>query len=340
MKTNYFLVHGTFGDAEYHWFGWLKQELIKKGFDCVAPDFETVEGVNNYETRKKLLKEYYDKGIINANTVFIGHSSGPIVVAKFLIEEKINVKGIVSVSGFNNVNGPYEEYNEVNKDFNIEDEVLATINDYVKFVICYYSDNDPYLKLEELEKFAFLTKAEKQFVKGAGHFNADFGYTTFPDMLRVIKQIEEGLSLMESDDLPIGVNFIIKNELNQFLLARRINRFGEGTYSLIGEKLKDMETFEECAVRGLKEEIGIDVNKEDVEIVNIATTITNKTFLQIGVLVKKYSGTPTIMEPNKCDDLRFFAADDFPELFIATKPNIELFINNKMYDVNCNVKNN
>jgi len=162
MNNNYFLIHGTFGDANYHWFGWLRNELEKLGYNCIAPEFETKEGVNNYNTRKKVLLEYVSSGVINENTVFIGHSSGPIVVAKFLIEENINVKGIISVSGFNNAVIPYEEYNEINKDFYINDDILKTINNYVKFVTCYYSDNDPYLSLEDLERFALLTSAEKK----------------------------------------------------------------------------------------------------------------------------------------------------------------------------------
>jgi len=340
MKTNYFFVHGTFGNAEYHWFGWLKEELIRNGFEVIAPEFETLIGVNNYGSRQKILKIYYENGLINENTVFIGHSSGPIIVSKFLIEEKIKVKGLISVSGFNNATTPYADYNKINSDFFVTDEILREINDYVKFVVCYYSDNDPYLSVRDLEIFALLTCAEKQFIKDAGHFNTDSGYTKFLDILRVIKQIEDGLSLMENNDLPVGINFIIKNDSGQILLARRINRFGEGTYGLIGEKLKNMENFEDAAVRRLKEEVGIDVNKNDLEFVNIATTITNMTFLQIGVLVKKYSGTPIIMEPNKCDDLRFFDLDDLPELFVGTKPNIELFINNEVYDVKYNVNSN
>lgn len=338
MKTNYFLIHGSFGDANYHWFGWLSRELEKKGFDCSAPEFETKVGVNNYESRKKILKEYYDKGLINENTVFIGHSSGPIVVAKFLMEEDIHVKGIIAVSAFNNVVIPgAEDYNSVNKDLYISDERLKSIIDYTKFVICFYSDNDPYLKLVDLEKFAQITRAEKHFVKGAGHFNTDAGYATFPELLKEIKLVEEGLSLMENDDLPIGINMIVKNDKNQILLGRRINRFGEGTYGLVGEKLKNMEAFEDAAIRGLKEEIDINVKKEDLEVINMATTITNMTFIQIGVLVKKYSGIPKIMEPNKCDDLRFFDLDKLPELFVGTRPNIELFLENKFYDAQLNL---
>ncbi|MCL2740216.1 MAG: NUDIX domain-containing protein, partial [Oscillospiraceae bacterium] len=136
---------------------------------------------------------------------------------------------------------------------------------------------------------------------------------------------------MEKDDLPIGINFIITNDSNQILLGRRANCFGAGMYSLVGGKLKSFETIEQCAIRELKEEIDLDVEISDLEVINLAMVITNGSWLQIGVQIKKYSGTPRIMEPNKCDDLRFFDLDDLPELFVATKPNVELFKKNKFY---------
>ena len=191
MKTNYCIVHGTFGDPKDHWFNWLKEELEKSGAKCIAPKFKTEAGINNYEIRKEILTDYVNSGDINENTIFIGHSSGPVVVAKFLIEENTKAKGIISVSGFNYAYGPFEDYNKINSDFFISDEDLRKIIDYTEFVHCYYSDNDPYLKLEDLEKFANLTKAEISFIKGAGHFNTDTGYTTFPDLLSTINKGSE-----------------------------------------------------------------------------------------------------------------------------------------------------
>lgn len=186
MQKNYFIIHGTFGDPKDHWFGWLKKEIEKKGFKCITPKFETKEDVNNYESRKRILKKYVDSGDINSNTVFIGHSSGPIVISKFLIEEKIKVRGIISVSGFNNALTPYENYNRINRDFFLSSSELKKIKDYTEFIYCFYSDNDPYLKLVDLEYFADFTNGEKLFIKNAGHFNTEAGYTTFYKLLSII----------------------------------------------------------------------------------------------------------------------------------------------------------
>lgn len=186
MKTNCFIIHGTFGDPKDHWFSWFKLVLEKKGHVCIAPEFTTEPGVNNYETRKKILTEYVANGVINENTIFIGHSSGSVVSAKFLIEEKVKAKGIISISGFNNADGPLEDYNKINSDFFIADKELEKITAFTKFVYCFYSENDPYSKKEDLEHFAKITQAKKIFVEGAGHFNTDTGYTTFPELLKII----------------------------------------------------------------------------------------------------------------------------------------------------------
>lgn len=339
MKTNYIIIHGTYGKVTDNWFLWLKQEIENLGHECLLPSFITDINIDNYHERRKILKDYYDQGLINENTVFIAHSSGPIAILKFLIEEQINVKGLISISGFNNADTPYEDYNKINKDFFLDDHILEKAIHYTKFICSFYSNNDPYLKYEDLERFANITKAEKYFVKYAGHFNKDSGYTEFPAILKILKQVEDGISLMEEDDLPIGINFLIQNDKKEILLGRRINRFGEGTYSLIGGKLKNNETIENCCIRELKEEIDLEVTEDSLEVVNIATTITNQTFMQIGVMVKKYKGTPKIMEPNKCDDLRFFSLDNLPELFIGTKPNIELLRDKKVYGTNYNYIN-
>lgn len=215
---------------------------------------------------------------------------------------------------------------------------IKDINNYLRFVYCLYSDSDPYLKYDDLDNFAKSILAEKCVIHCGGHLNSESGYLRFDKLLEVIKQIDNGMDFAESDDMPISLNFIVTNDSGDILLGRRINRFGHGTYALPGGKLKYNESFEDCTKRELKEEVGIVVADEDIEITNIMTTVTTKHIVQIGVFIKKYLGVPTNMEPHKCDELGFFPKNNLPEpLFVGNKANIELYLQGKIYDKSQNL---
>lgn len=145
---------------------------------------------------------------------------------------------------------------------------------------------------------------------------------------------------IEKNELPIGINALILNEQNQILLGLRAgHRGGKGTYGLIGGKAKNGESIEETAKREIKEETGLTVEVEDLEVINMFTTqsTSDTVFYQVGVLVKKYSGEPQNMEPAKCDELKFFDLNNLPNnLFLGTKGNILLYLNNKFYDKSIN----
>lgn len=332
--NNYFIIHGSVEKPFENWFPWLEDELTTQGRKVILPQFPSPEG-QNYENWSKILKTYVDLGMINKETVFIGHSLAPIFICKFLIENKIKVKGLITVAGFNELLGA--ELDEINKTFLMDYQELGKIIEYTDFIYCFYSDNDPYIKIKYLEKFIDTVKGERYLVKEAGHFNAKAGYIKFPQILEVIYQSEGQMSFMEYNDLPVGINAIVLNEKGEILLSKRKNRFGAGTYGLVGGKLKVGETFENCIIRELKEEVNLIVREEDLEVINMANTITGKHFLQIGILVKKYEGIPTNMELNKCEEVKFFPMDNLPELFVGTKPNIILYKNRQFYNKEENI---
>ena len=141
-------------------------------------------GYQNYENWSKLLKVYLDAGLINENTTIIAHSIAPIFVSKFLVENKILVKKLIFVCGFNNYLGINEEYDAVNNSMYFDN--LSDVKQYAKDIICYYSDNDPYVEFEVEKQFAHTIATEKYVINGAGHINAESGYTKFKDILNVL----------------------------------------------------------------------------------------------------------------------------------------------------------
>ena len=154
--------------------------------------------------------------------------------------------------------------------------------------------------------------------------------------------MEDKMSVLsiERNEMTIGINALIINDKNQILLGLRAgHRAGAGTYGLVGGKTICGESIEETAKREIFEETGLVVDIDDLEVINMFTTQSTADilFYQIGVLVKKYSGEPKNMEPDHCDELKFFDFDKLPEnLFLGTKGNIELYLKNKFYDKSVN----
>lgn len=182
--NNYFIIHGSFGNPFVNWFPYLRKEIEKKELEVYTPDFPTGVGYQNYENWEKLLKVYLESGLINENTTIFAHSIAPIFVCKFLINYKVKVKRLVFVCGFNNYLGINEEYDNVNKSMYIDN--LTEIKNYCNDVICYYSDNEPYVKYEVEKDFADTISTEQYCIKIGGHLNSESGYTEFDELLKYL----------------------------------------------------------------------------------------------------------------------------------------------------------
>ena len=182
--TNYLLIHGSFGSSFVNWFPYLRKELESLEKIVYTPDFPTGAGYQTYENWEKLLKCYVDFGILNENTIIFAHSIAPIFVCKFLVENKISVKRLVFVCGFNNYFGIDEEYDTVNESMYFNN--LKDIKKYCKDIICFYTKNDPYVKYEKEKEFADTITDKQIIIEDGGHLNTDSGYQEFKELLKYI----------------------------------------------------------------------------------------------------------------------------------------------------------
>ena len=174
MKNNYLLVHGSFGSPFSNWFPYLRKQIESKGLGVYTPDFPIGVGYQNYNNWSKLLKVYLDANLINENTVIFAHSIAPVFICKFLIENKIKVKRLVFVCGFNNYLGIDDDYDAVNKSMYLNN--LEDIKNYCDDIVCYYSENDPYVKYDAEKEFADTITNNQVIIKDGGHLNSESGY--------------------------------------------------------------------------------------------------------------------------------------------------------------------
>ncbi len=184
MKNNYILVHGSFGSPFSNWIPWLRKEIEKRELDVYTPDFPTGVGYQNYTNWSNLLDSYVGSGILNENTIIFAHSIAPVFVCKFLVERKIKIKKLVCVCGFNNYLGINNEYDTVNETMYFN--TLVDVKNYCEKIICYYTENDPYVNLEAEKEFAETIATDIVVIKDGGHLNAESGYHEFQELLQYI----------------------------------------------------------------------------------------------------------------------------------------------------------
>ena len=177
---NYIIIHGSFGSKDGNWFPWLKKELEDRKYKVDVPQMPVGVGNQNYDNWEKEL----NKLSVNENTTIIAHSIAPVFVCKYLIKNAIKVKKLIFVCGFNNYLGIDSDYDAVNEPMFLNN--LVDIKKYCNDIICFYSDNDPYVKYDVEKSFADLISNEQYIIKNGGHINAESGYTEFKEILKVI----------------------------------------------------------------------------------------------------------------------------------------------------------
>jgi len=112
-----------------------------------------------------------------------------------------------------------------------------------------------------------------------------------------------------------GLFLIIDGKL--LLMKRQNTGFGDGWWAIPGGSIDGGEPMKEALIREAKEELGITLDPADVTYassVHIAPHFrTPREVLLFCFHASRYSGTLTNMEPDKCEEIRFFDLDNLPE---------------------------
>jgi len=116
----------------------------------------------------------------------------------------------------------------------------------------------------------------------------------------------------------VGVGTIILND-GKVLLGLRKGSHGKNTWCFPGGHLEVGESFSDCAIRETQEETGLEI--EPVEEIPLATNDIfekeNKHYVTVLVRAKYTGGEPKIMEPEKCDEWKWFDWNNLPDnLFV------------------------
>lgn len=109
----------------------------------------------------------------------------------------------------------------------------------------------------------------------------------------------------------------------EVLLQERYNTgYMDGKYdTACSGHLEPNESLSMALVREAKEEINLDIDEEDLEFVSLIHPY-KEGYLNVFFTTKKYSGTPRIMEPDKCSNLQWFDIDNLPNNTIERIRNV------------------
>jgi 8-oxo-dGTP pyrophosphatase MutT (NUDIX family) len=105
--------------------------------------------------------------------------------------------------------------------------------------------------------------------------------------------------------------FLVQGD--QVLLARRRNTgYEDGNYSVIAGHLDGDEEVVAAAIREAAEEAGVVIVSADLATVGVMHRRSTVERVDFFVAAQRWSGTPRNLEPDKCDDLRWFALAALP----------------------------
>lgn len=184
-----FIIHGWGGSPEEGWFPWLKKELEKNNFlveVVVMPDsfHPTITAwVSQLAKRVKQL----DK-----NTYFVGHSIGCQTILRYLETQTNRAKGIILVAPWMNLD------EQTIREEGEESVVIAKpwIETPINFkkiktiTVAIFSDNDPYVPLDNTKIFEKELQAKIIIEKRKGHFSGSDNVKKIPAVLKELLRIE------------------------------------------------------------------------------------------------------------------------------------------------------
>ncbi len=186
---NVYVIHGWGGSPEDSMFQWLRSSLEDKGVNVSVPAMPNPEApeVNAWIGKIK------DIVSPNENTILVGHSVGCQAILRYLetIDEDIKIAGVVLIAPWMKLDERTleEEGKEViqmaepwmNNPINFE-----KVKRHIGKVVAIFSDNDPYVPLEQKDIFENKLGAEIIIEHNKGHFDPDSNIRELSSALNAI----------------------------------------------------------------------------------------------------------------------------------------------------------
>lgn len=182
-----FLIHRWDGRAEGDWYPWLKEQLISDvEFNILAmPNSST-----------PTIKEWVDfvrsqVGSVDNETYFIGHSIGCQTILRFLstLKSEDKVGGVLLVTPWISLPDMSQEENDIARQWLQTPIDWEIIKNKSQNFTAIFSDNDPFVSIDQVEIFKNKLNAKIIIEKSKGHLTEDDGILQSQTILNEVKQM-------------------------------------------------------------------------------------------------------------------------------------------------------
>lgn len=179
-----FIIHGWGGNPDEPHLKWIREQLVGKGYDVIAPAMPNTDEPDIELWTRTLSKLV---GSVREDYYFIGHSIGCQTILRFLEKQDNKAGGAIFIAGWFNLENMESDYEERIADpwinTPIDPEKIRKVLPRSTLII---SDNDPYGAFDfNIQKFQELD-SDIIILPNAGHLTAEFGITEIPQVIEVM----------------------------------------------------------------------------------------------------------------------------------------------------------
>lgn len=124
--------------------------------------------------------------------------------------------------------------------------------------------------------------------------------------------------------LPISVQLLLEKDNKILLMKRKNTGYEDGKYCLPGGHVEAHEEIRKALIREAKEEIGIDINMQDIEFYKVMNRKVNSNQEYIDFIFKAnhWTGKISNKENNKCEEIIWANKKNLPENILSFIPEI------------------
>lgn len=182
MTKRAYIIHGWGGRPNEGWFPWCKTQLEKRGYTVTIPKLPNAD-TPTIETWVPFVTSLI--GMPDEQTILIGHSMGCQAILRYLhgLPDTARVGKVILVAGFTKkITGLNEEEKTIAQPWLASPIDFAKIKTIAPNITAIFSDNDPFVPLENEVAMREKLNAKTIIEHDQGHFSGGDGATELPTL--------------------------------------------------------------------------------------------------------------------------------------------------------------